>query len=135
VTFLLNPNPMMLTFENFITCFRKQFIFQIGHGGRRISKYYTAQNAEQGLKNDQWGLMCFIYLGAKYGFSDLQLRDELKIKENLYNFLKEEVENVIKPDYQNKALHKKVVSKIGLVENAIYYTHRVKTDSPVCMVV
>lgn len=116
----------MLTFENFVKCFRKQFIFQIGHGGRRISPYYTAQNAEQGLKNDQWAIMCFIYLGIRYGFSDLQLRDELKIKESLYNFLKEEVENVIIPDYPNKALHRKVVVKIGLVENAINYTHGIQ---------
>ena len=70
--------------------------------------------------------MTFIYLGEKYGFSDTEMRNELRIKESLYNFLKEEVENVICPGYSDKSLHKKVVNKIGLVENAIYYTHRVK---------
>lgn len=117
----------LLPFDDYITCFRKQFIFQIGKGGRRISKYYTAKNQEQGLKNDQWAIMIFIYLGKLYGFSDDELNDELGIRESLYDLLKEELLNVIKPDYADHNLHKKVVCKIGLVRNYIRHTHGVDT--------
>ena len=116
----------ILTFKDFIICFRKQFIFQVGKGGRRISRYYTAKNSEQRLKNDQWGIMVFIYLGNQYGFPDEQLREELNISLRLYDFLGEEVLNVIKPDYPDKTLHGKVVCKIGLVRNYILHTHKVK---------
>lgn len=115
-----------LTLDDFIICFRKQFIFQVGKGGRRISRYYTAKNSEQRLKNDQWAIMVFIYLGNQYGFSDLQLLDELNIRKPLYDFLEEEVLNVIKPNYPDKNLHSKVVCKIGLVRNYIFHTHQVK---------
>lgn len=115
-----------LTFDDFIICFRKQFIFQVGKGGRRISKYYTAKNQEQGLKNDQWAMMVFIYLGNHYGFSDDVLREELNISLRLYYFLGEEVINVIKPSYPDRNLHKKVVCKIGLVKNYIRCTHTVR---------
>lgn len=117
-----------LTFDDFITCFRKQFIFQTGRGGRRISRYYTAKNSEQRLKNDQWAIMIFIYLGNQCGFSDLELLDELKIRRPLYEFLKEEVHNVIKADYHDKALHNKVICKIGLVNNYIRFAHRIKRE-------
>lgn len=116
---------MKLTFENFIRCFRKQFIFQVGHGGRRISKYYTNENAEQGLKNDQWGIMVFIHLGIKFGFSDEQMIEELKIKQHLYDFLKEEVWEIVNTDYSDKLLRRKVLTKMGLVENCIYHTYRI----------
>lgn len=114
-----------MTFENFIQCFRKQFIFQTGRGGRRISKYYTNENAEQGLRNDQWAIMTFIYLGNKYGFTDDEMIEELKIKQTLYDFLKEEVWNIINTDYPDVLLRRKVLTKIRLVENCIYYTHKV----------
>ena len=119
---------MSLSFDEFIACFRKQFIFQVGKGGRRVSKYYTAQNQEQGLKNDQWAIMIFIYLGKLYGFSDDQLNDELNIRESLYDLLKEEVVNVMKPNYHDNLLHRKVMCKIGLVRNYVFYTHKVYVE-------
>jgi hypothetical protein len=118
----------LLTFDNFITCFRKQFIFQTGKGGRRISRYYTAKNSEQRLKNDQWAIMIFIHLGHQYGFSDIQLLDELKIRKSLYEFLKEEIINVINSNYPDKELHKKVICKMGLVKNHIFYTHGIELE-------
>lgn len=121
----------MLSFENFIICFRKQFIFQIGHGGRRISRYYTAQNAEQGLHNDQWAIMCFIYAGTRYGFSDKEMIEELKIKQNLYDVLKEEIWLIVNTNYSDKKLQNKVLCKIKLIENCIAYTHRVKVGKEV----
>jgi hypothetical protein len=113
----------LLTFDNFITCFRKQFIFQTGKGGRRISRYYTAKNSEQRLKNDQWAMMVFIHLGHLYGFSDTQIIEELNIRKSLYDTLKEEVVNVLSSNYPDKNLHKKVVCKAGLVRNLVFYTY------------
>jgi len=115
-----------LQFEDFISCFRKQFVFQVGHGGRRTSKYYVDQNSERGLKNDQWAIMAFIYTGTLYGFSDEQMFNELKISRSLYEFLKEEAVNVISPDYPDKLLNKNVRCKIGLVRNVIHYKHGIK---------
>lgn len=118
-----------LDFKDFISCFKKQFIFQKGHGGRRVSDYFTAKNYEQGIRNDQWAIMVLIYTGSKYGFSDEQLITELKIKKNLYEFLKEETYNAIQRDYHDKTLHQKIVCKIGLVENCVRYTHHVTSSN------
>lgn len=114
-----------LSFCDFIACFRKQFIFQVGKGGRRISPYYTAQNSEQGLKNDKWGIMVFIHTGSQYGFSDLEMMDELKIRKSLYEVLKEEVAAIIKNGHSHNLLHKKIMCKIGLVYNCVFYTHKI----------
>jgi hypothetical protein len=116
---------MPLHFEDFIKCFRKQFIFQQGHGGRRISKYHTAKNPEQGLKNDQWAIITFIYTGNKYGFTDAQLLEELNITPSLYYTLKEETPNILLPSYPDKLLHKKIVCKIGLIYNCILFAYKV----------
>ena len=108
-----------LFFEDFVSCFRKQFQFQVGHGGRRISRYYARQTWERGLKNDQWAIMVFIYTGTLYGFPDDKLMAEVKIRESLYFFLKEEVDSVIQSNYPDQLLHRNVVCKIGLVKNAV----------------
>ncbi len=115
-----------LTFADYLCCFKKQFVFQKGHGGRRISGYYTALNSEQGLKNDMWAMMVMIYTGNNFGFTDLEILDELRIKTSLYKVLKEEVLNVIHHSYPDKNLHRKVKIKIGLVNNAMFYTHKVR---------
>ena len=112
-----------LRFEDFITCFRKQFIFQTGRGGNRICKYYTAHNQEQGLKNDKWAIMVFIHTGNHFGFSDDELQDELHIRFGLYEVLKQEVRDVLSRNYHDKKLREKVKVKIGLVKNCVrcYY--------------
>jgi hypothetical protein len=112
-----------ISFEQFISCFRKQFQFQVGRGGRRVSKYYTSQTWERGLKNDKWAIMVFIHTGSAYGFNDLQMHAELNISRSLYNFLKEETINVLQSSYHDKLLHKNVICKIGLVKNYIRYTY------------
>ena len=115
-----------LTFDQYITCFKKQFLLQKGRGGRRISSYYTNYNQEQHLKNDVWGIMVFIHCGAKYGFSSKQMRMELKISPSLYEELKEETPNIINPKYADRNLHTKVITKIGLVQNAVLNAYFVK---------
>jgi len=117
-----------LAFENFTACFKKQFLFQKGRGGRRISPYHTDKNSEQHLKNDVWGMMVFIHVGGLYGFTDRQMRKELKISESLYEELKEELPNVINYKYHDQILHRKVVVKIGLVKNSILNTHFIKPE-------
>lgn len=114
-----------LSFDQFISCFRKQFVFQNGRGGKRKSRYYTAKNQEQGLKNDYWAIMVFIHCGIHFGFNDTEMQDELKIRMGLYEVLKQEVEVVLKPDFHDHLLHKKVKVKIGLVKNCIRY-HRIE---------
>lgn len=108
-----------LAFDDFIVCFRKQFIFQKGRSGKRISKYHTDSNQEQGLKNDKWAMMVFIHTGTMYGFKDDEMQDELRIRFGLYEVLKQEVAEVIKPGYHDLALHQKVLVKIGLVKNCV----------------
>lgn len=108
-----------IPFEDFIFCFRKQFSFQTGKGGKRISKYYTANNQEQGLKNDQWAIMVFIHTGTVYGFTDSEMLEELKIRTSIYERLKQEVTNALKPDYPDQILREKIMTKIGLVKNCI----------------
>lgn len=114
-----------LKFEDFITCFKKQFLLQKGKGGHRISPYYTNYNAEQHLKNDLWGIMVFIYTGSMFGFSDTEMRKELKIGKSLYEELKDVVPDVIHKDYPDVKLRQKVLVKIGLVKNCVYANHRV----------
>lgn len=114
-----------LDFADFIICFRKQFVFQKGRGGRRISPYHTAQNYEQGLKCDTWAMIVFIYCGTHYGFSDEEMLAELRIKPSLYEVLKESTPAILKRDYDDYALHMKVITKIKLVYHHIWFTHRV----------
>lgn len=114
-----------LEFKEFIACFRKQFYFQTRKGGRFHSHYYTNCNKQQGLKNDQWAMMIFIHLGTLYGFSDIQIKEELKLRKSHYELLKEEVRKVYRPSYYDRKLHDKVVVKSGLVINAIYRNHGV----------
>lgn len=111
-----------LCIDDFITCFRKQFIFQTGRSGRRISKYYTAENREQGLKTNTLAIMVFIYTGIHYGFNDEDLRCELKIKRSLYDVLKSEVFCIIQHGHEDHVLQKKVICKIGLVQNIVRYS-------------
>ena len=115
-----------LPFEDFICCFRKQFLWQTGRGGRRISAYYTNFNQQQHLKNDQWGIMVFIHTGTQYGFTDKQMIRELKISKTLYEVLKDETPSVLNNKYPDKLLHKKVTIKVGLVKNTILNNHFVK---------
>jgi hypothetical protein len=112
-----------LDFAKFITCFRKQFTFQAGKGGKRISKYFTAYNQEQGLKNDMWAIMVFIHAGEQYGFTDSEMLDELKIKIKLYQTLKQEVRNALRPDYPDHILRQKILTKTGLVKNCIRWDY------------
>jgi hypothetical protein len=115
-----------IDFKDFINCFRKQFVFQTGKGGRRISKYYTANNQEQGLKHDKWALMVFIHTGIEYGFTDRQMLEELKIKNKLYEAIKQEVAIAIKSDYPDQILRQKILTKTGLVKNCIKWCRCVR---------
>src|SRR5688572_20599733 len=99
-----------LDFQDFIACFKKQFVFQKGRGGRRISPYYTNDNYEQGLKTDTWGIITFIYCGSHYGFTDAEMLAELKIKQSLYEVLKESTPAILRRDFDDYELHKKVVT-------------------------
>lgn len=108
-----------IDFKDFINCFRKQFVFQTGKSGRRICKYYTWDNWGQGLKNDQWAIMVFIHTGIEYGFTDVEMLEELKIKTKLYEALKHEVAESTKKDYPDRVLRQKILTKIGLVKNCI----------------
>lgn len=125
---IVNRNTVMpkLEFDEYIFCFRKQFLFQKGHGGHRISQYYTNYNQQQRLKNDQWAIIVFIYCGEKYGFEDIEMRKELKISPSLYEVLKEEIPEILSSSYPDELLHKKVTSKIKLVKNSILNTYFIK---------
>ena len=109
----------VLLFKDYIVCFRKQFLLQVGHGGHRISAYYTNYNQERNLKNDQWAIMVFIHCGSLYGFKDNQMLKELKISKSLFDILKEETPSIIHKDYPDKILNLVVRTKIGLVQNVI----------------
>jgi hypothetical protein len=114
-----------LKFEDFVRCFRKQFIFQKGKGSGRSSRYFTDYNSEQGMQHDQWGIMAFIHTGAHYGYSDNLLRKELNIPINLYETLKEEAAGAVKPDYPDQQITRKILTKAGLVKNCVRCFHGV----------
>lgn len=117
-----------LSFKEYVTCFRKQFVFQNGKGGKRICRYYTANNSEQNLKCSEWAIMVFIHCGNKIGFSDPELLQELKIKQKLFDILKLSVQDILYPDHHefndphDQNLSNKIKVKTGLVENAIRAT-------------
>lgn len=117
-----------LDFEDYISCFKKQFLLQKGRGGHRISPYYTNYNQQQNLKNDQWGIIVFIYCGGKYGFTDSKMRGELKIGTSLFEVLKEETPQIISPNYPDKLLHQKVTSKIRLVKNSVLNAYFIRME-------
>lgn len=118
-----------LAFDDFVICFRKQFIFQTGRGGRRLSKYYTNYSLEEGRKRDSHrALMVFIYTGKRYGYTANQMLSELKIRDSLYDVLHDEVHKIVAKGYPDKELCRKIKIKIGLVENAVYYTHKIKAN-------
>ena len=120
---------LKITFEDFIYCFKKQFLLQKGKGGQRISPYYTNYNQELKLKNDTWGIMVFIHCGTKFGFTDKEMVEELRIKPSLYEVLKEVTPQVLQYDYPDKRLHVKVKAKINLVNNCVYINFSVKPCS------
>jgi hypothetical protein len=113
-----------IKFEDFITCFRKQFIFQRGRSGRRNCKYYPINTP--GLSNNKWIIYVFIHTGKKFGFSDQELQSELHLKKEFYNYMKRESSKILQPTYDDKVLQKKVIIKIGLVENCTSHTYHVK---------
>lgn len=117
---------MNLKFEDYIVCFKKQFCLQKGKGGHRISAYYTNYNMQSGLKNDTWGIMVFIHCGLRFGFTDKEMLNELKISSSLYEILKDETPKVLSDKYPDVLLHKRVLAKIGLVNNSVLNTHFVK---------
>ena len=72
----------ILTMEDFVQSFRKQFIFQKKKiNGVSERKYYTAYNSERNLKTDTWAIIVFIHLAPKYGFTPQQIRHELNISQ------------------------------------------------------
>ena len=115
-----------LTMEGFVLSFRKQFIFQKGKFGKCESRYYTAYNAEKRLKTDVWAMVVFIHLAPKYGFTDTEIRQELNIKQSLYDVLKAETPQFLSPSYHDNRLHLTIVTKAGLVENHIHATFKVR---------
>ena len=117
-----------LLFVDYIVCFRKQFLFQKGKWGHSVSAYYTNYNQERNLKNDQWAIMVFIYCGTNYGFTDIQMLKELKIRKSLYEILKEETPILLQDDYPDKLLNSVLKIKIGLVQNVILANHSVKIE-------
>lgn len=115
--------------QEFCTCFRKQFCFQNGKGGNRAGKYFTAFNQERGLKNDRWGMMCFIHLAALYGFTDNQILDELKIRGSMYAILKYKTANIVTKGCEDKQLEKTILNKIALVKNSVKIEFRVVIEN------
>ena len=119
----------VLLFKDYIVCFRKQFLLQKGHGGHRISAYYTNYNQERNLKNDQWAIMVFIYCGSLYGFKDSLMLKELKISKSLFDILKEETPEILHKDYPDKLLNTVLITKIGLVQNVILANYSVRINA------
>jgi hypothetical protein len=123
-----------LAFTDFICCFRKQFLLQKGRGAnqhqqresRRTSPYYTNYNQEQHLKNDEWGMMVFIYTGCLFGFTDKEMRAELKISKETYETLRVAGKMVIRNRYTDKVLHDKVLTKVQLIKNVVLNNYLIR---------
>lgn len=115
-----------ISMQQFAACVRKQISFQNGKCGHRKDMYYTAYNNEMGLATDTWGMIVFIYCGDRLGFTDDQMRHELKIQPSMYDVIKQAVPYTTTSKCDNPMLYKVVTTKIGLVKNSIFYAHGIK---------
>lgn len=116
----------LLPMEDFVKSFRSQFIFQAGKGGLRKGGYYTAYNQERGLPNDCWAMMTFITVAPLYGFNEEEIRTELHVSPSKFERLKEEVVQIMKPEYPDRRLRETILVKSGLVKNCILINHRIR---------
>jgi len=121
-----NTGTQLLKMKDFTICIRKQIQFQAGKGGLREAMYYTNYNNELGLQTDTWGMMVFIHVAKKCGFSDIEIKKELKLKDAEYFWLKEEAGVNISPACADPALYKIIKHKIGLLKNSILHHYNVK---------
>jgi hypothetical protein len=134
--FVVNPETTklydmaLLPMEDFVFCFRKQFMFQRGKGGMRVGKYYPIKSGALGLKTDKWVILVFMYVGEICGFTDDEMRKELGIKASLYEVLKKELPNITSGKYPDKMLYKIISNKSKLVRNSLFNTYRLKITIP-----
>lgn len=118
----------LLSMNQFISCFRKQFQFQAGKGGLRRGRYYTAYNKEKGLKTDCWAMLVFIKTAIEYGFEEEEIIKELQIRPSLFHELYESLPIHLAENCPDKNLHQVIVVKIGLVKNAILFAYGIKAN-------
>lgn len=122
---MVKPTNALLSMDDFSRLFRRQFYLQKGKGHCRKDMYYPAKKINPGVKSKYWIMMVFISTAERYGFTQNEIIEELKVPPSEFNIIRKHLLNLLE-SCRDDELSRMVEVKSGLVHNTIFYNLNIK---------